>query len=452
MTTTCVQHVMRQGPPQQDTPMTIQSSVLSHDQILVSNPPEWKTKKVFRARLSPCVPQSNITVLTISRSGGKVAHARLPPLSKLFSATLPFPKAAALPFHEHLLACGDSVFENDNVDTQKGLVELGTAELRPCTSPARRAALWRVCPPAVQSYCHSCRVFASVTSQLQQLEMQLQTTRYSQTGTFYVPHHYSGGHIVFALSVGLSFHSGSRTLEDYSSWSCGWYRFEHGPYRTKERSELLLSTLTEHLTLSDSSLLDNLDKLQGLGLGCSSSLSEYTETESDKSDNAQPEGATAMEKESLPMASSKSTSPEAVNSSVLDNGTAAKTAKVGTKHKNASNPLGPVNGVITGARVRQNTHPYQSPGEWNSQALHHNVRQSGLMQNAVEFSNNLALNMGGRSSSGASYDADNPQPLPGRPGSAGRERDGSLNPAAAKRNMVKHIPASKASDREPPPH
>lgn len=231
--------------------------------------------------------------------------------------------------------------------------------------------------------------------------------------------------------------------------------------------ELLLSTLTEHLTLSDSSLLDNLDKLQGVGLACSSSLSEYTETELDKSDNAQPEGATALEKESLPVASTKSMSTEAANSSVLDNGT-ARTAvghrvvaeKVGTKHKNASSPLGPMNGkgasgsgagVISGARVRQNTHQYQSPGEWNSQALNLNVRQSGLVQN-VEFSNNLALNMGGRSSSGASYDADNPQPLPGRPGSAGRERDGSLNPAAAKRNMVKHIPASKASDREPPPH
>ncbi|XP_052226819.1 E3 ubiquitin-protein ligase KCMF1-like isoform X1 [Dreissena polymorpha] len=326
----------------------------------------------------------------------------------------------------------------------------------------------------------------SVTSQLQQLEMQLQTTRQQLERTprrqGAEPLKTTAAGVVAGTESGATTAAGNNNNSSSNS-SYLLSRFtepvidegdedkvrQERSVRSLFVQELLLSTLTEHLTLSDSSLLDNLDKLQGLGLGCSSSLSEYTETESDKSDNAQPEGATAMEKESLPMASSKSTSPEAVNSSVLDNGTAAKTAvghrvvteKVGTKHKNASNPLGPVNGkgasgsgagVITGARVRQNTHPYQSPGEWNSQALHHNVRQSGLMQNAVEFSNNLALNMGGRSSSGASYDADNPQPLPGRPGSAGRERDGSLNPAAAKRNMVKHIPASKASDREPPPH
>ena len=212
--------------------------------------------------------------------------------------------------------------------------------------------------------------------------------------------------------------------------------------------ELLLSTLTEHLTVSDNSF-ETLDKVEE-----SDTLkhqgSEVKANEHDKSDNGLPDGA---EKDKFLVASSKNNSSEHTSSGIGASGNSKtighKTLdKVGTKQKSLSlvaslNGRGGASGTVVSRGVRQSSIPYQSQGERHSHALH-NVR----MQNPVDLSNNLSLNMGrGR---GASYDTENPQPLPGRPGSGGRDRD--LHPSTAKRNMVKHYPATKASDREPPPH
>lgn len=214
--------------------------------------------------------------------------------------------------------------------------------------------------------------------------------------------------------------------------------------------ELLLSTLTEHLTLNDNSL-DNLDKVSE----SEKPVYQATEVKGNEIDKSDSGVADGVEKDKALIASTKNNSSEQT-SSVLG-ASESKTIghktidKVGTKQKVLS-PVAPVNGrgasgTVSG-RVRQSSIQYQSQGERHSQAVH-NVRQGGLMQNnPVELSNNLSLNMG--RGGGASYDTENPQPLPGRPGSGGRDRD--LHPSTAKRNMVKHYPATKASDREPPPH
>lgn len=213
--------------------------------------------------------------------------------------------------------------------------------------------------------------------------------------------------------------------------------------------ELLLSTLTEHLTVSDNSF-ENLEKVDESDKSINQG-SEVKGTENDKSDTGLPEGG---EKDKSPLASSKNNSSEQT-SSVLGASGSSKTighktldlSKVGTKQKSLSQ-VASVNGrgasgLVMNHGVRQSSIPYQSQGERHSHAV-----RSVRMQSPVELSSNLSLNMG--RGGGASYDTENPQPLPGRPGSGGRDRD--LHPATAKRNMVKHYPASKASDREPPPH
>lgn len=77
----------------------------------------------------------------------------------------------------------------------------------------------------------------------------------------------------------------------------------------------------------------------------------------------------------------------------------------------------------------------------------HGSNNSGQVYNLVPGPNTMPPQLGG-----AGIGAGNPLPLPGRPGSAGRDRDGRVNPAAAKKNMFKQFPTSQTSDREPPPH
>lgn len=222
--------------------------------------------------------------------------------------------------------------------------------------------------------------------------------------------------------------------------------------------ELLLSTLTEQLQINDNTL-ENIDKLTETI--ASTSLSEGSDkVKSGSSGPLEGSGAIAKDsavvttKNSLEAISQNNGGATGVGSKTIG---AVKTVdKAGTKQK-ATSSFTPQNGKgATGSQsnrgVRQSSLHYQNQGERerHSQTLH-SMRQGAMMQNAVDLSNNLSLNVGRGGGSG--YDtADNPQPLPGRPGSAGRDRDGRLNPPTAKRNMVKHLPATKASDREPPPH
>lgn len=195
--------------------------------------------------------------------------------------------------------------------------------------------------------------------------------------------------------------------------------------------EMLLSSVTEQLNLGEEglesfdNLIANVKPLQ----------------REDEEENVE----VPMENVSA-SASSKSAS-EAQSTKSIQKHVDKEKVGGGTKQKSSVSSVGlPVNrsGGQYNRVSRQGTPVYQSTG--HSQQY----RQGGtVMQHNLELANNLSMNVavGG---GGANFDTENPQPLPGRPGSGGR--DGRLNPPAAKRNMVKHLPTSKTSDREPPPH
>ena len=198
--------------------------------------------------------------------------------------------------------------------------------------------------------------------------------------------------------------------------------------------ETLLSSFTEHLHLGDEGS-ENFDNL----IVTVTPLRKENKEPNQKDENT--EGLTENVSAS---ASSKSASEAPTTKSVQKHVDKEKVGG-GTKQKSVSSVGLPVSrsGGQYSRVSRQGTGVYQNTG--HSQQY----RQGGtLMQHNVDLANNLSMNVaiGG----GANYDTENPQPLPGRPGSGGR--DGRLNPPTAKRNMVKHLPTSKTSDREPPPH
>lgn len=288
----------------------------------------------------------------------------------------------------------------------------------------------------------------SVSSQLHQLEMQLQTTRQqlellprrhvepskpAASAAAPTVTETQGG----AASTGSAGGSSSNSLfllsrcvdsvinesdTDFQQDKLAWSLFVQ---------EMLLSSVTEQLNLGEEglesfdNLIANVKPLQ----------------REDEEENVE----VPMENVSA-SASSKSAS-EAQSTKSIQKHVDKEKVGGGTKQKSSVSSVGlPVNrssGQYN--RVsRQGTPVYQSTG--HSQQY----RQGGtVMQHNLELANNLSMNVavGG---GGANFDTENPQPLPGRPGSGGR--DGRLNPPAAKRNMVKHLPTSKTSDREPPPH
>ncbi|KAL4232092.1 E3 ubiquitin-protein ligase kcmf1 [Mactra antiquata] len=315
----------------------------------------------------------------------------------------------------------------------------------------------------------------SVTSQLHQLEMQLQTTRQQLERT---PRRIADAAKVTSMAgvttttesqgaTGGGNNNNSSSNSLYLLSRCTESVIdENSVEQQNERSnrslfvqELLLSTLTEQLNINDNSL-ESLEKLSDKV----TSPSYSGESETDKNDSSSTEGSsTNQDRETLVAASDKSSSTEVSSQSNGDATVVSKTKgvksldKVGTKQKVVSSvvaaPLQSASGRgASGSQPNRGSRQihYQSlQGERHSQAVH--IRQGGLVSNSVDLSNNLSLNVA-RGGNGSGYDGENPQPLPGRPGSGGRDRDGRMNPPTAKRNLVKHLPATKTSDREPPPH
>ena len=197
--------------------------------------------------------------------------------------------------------------------------------------------------------------------------------------------------------------------------------------------EMLLSSVTEQLHIGDEGL-ENFDNL----------IAKVTPPQREAKEQPEKDEVVEGPTENVSASASSKSASEAPSTKNVPK-LVDKDKVGGTKQKSTVSSVGLQVGRSSGqySRVRQGTGMYQSQG--HSQQF----RQGTVMQHNVELANNLSLNVavGG---GGANYDTENPQPLPGRPGSGGR--DGRLNPPAAKRNMVKHLPTSKTSDREPPPH
>ena len=201
--------------------------------------------------------------------------------------------------------------------------------------------------------------------------------------------------------------------------------------------ETLLSSFTEHVNLGDEGS-ENFDNL----------IVNVTPLRKENKEPNQKEENIDGPTENVSASASSKSASEAPTTKSVQKHVEKEKGGGGTKQKSSVSNVGlPVNrGGGQYSRVsRQGTGVYQNTG--HSQQY----RQGGgtVMQHNVDLAN-LSMNVAVGGGGGANYDTENPQPLPGRPGSGGR--DGRLNPPNAKRNMVKHLPTSKTSDREPPPH
>lgn len=291
----------------------------------------------------------------------------------------------------------------------------------------------------------------SVSSQLQQLEMQLQTTRQQlerlprrpaeaskTTASTAAPTSTEpqGGAATGGSAGGSSSNSLfllSRCVDSVISESDTDMQ-QDKLARSLFVQEMLLSTVTEQLHLGDEGL-ENFDNL----------LANVTPPR--KEDKGQPQKDDSVEGPTENISASASSKSASEASSTKNLQKHVEKDKVGGTKQKAAVSSGGLPVGRSGAQC--NRVPRQGTGVYQSQGHSQQFRQNALMQHSVELANNLSMNVavGG---GGANYDTENPQPLPGRPGSGGR--DGRLNPPAAKRNMVKHLPTSKTSDREPPPH
>lgn len=291
----------------------------------------------------------------------------------------------------------------------------------------------------------------SVSTQLQQLEMQLQNTRQQlerlprrqaevkQVVPTTAP---SSTDPQGATATGNNNNSSSNSL--YLLARCTDSVIDEGSNEAQQErlgrslfvQELLLSTLN-NLSVSDRGL-DTVDKLSDKYLSPQSEESDKSNSSTPSDTGPNPDN----DKESAVAAQKSST--EAPSMSTKSIGQKVSVEKVGTKQKTTGSTAaalaavgrGSSNLLPQGRSSGRPTAQYQSQGERsNSHVYHHPV---------------MAVPVSGRG--GGAYDADGPQPLPGRPGSGGRDREGRLDPQTGKRNMVKHLPTTKTSDREPPPH
>ncbi|KAL3863517.1 hypothetical protein ACJMK2_005271 [Sinanodonta woodiana] len=309
----------------------------------------------------------------------------------------------------------------------------------------------------------------SVSSQLQQLEMQLQSTRQqleriprrpetakapsgvpvsssnqAELSTTGASSGAAGGSSSSSSNTSNSQFLLSRCMDSVISGMDSEAQQERAS-RSMFVQEVLLSTLTEQLNLLDGGeQVEDFDKL--LDKTASAAPSSVKETV--------PEDIGTLENTNCsgihPISERNAASAEPLLSKNLAPKPAEKVS--GTKQKSTSTALQgvsvPVGGAGGGAS-RQNMIQFQLQNQGHGQGLH---MRSG--QGSLAIPNNhpsMPVAVGG---GGAAYENENPQPLPGRPGSAGRERerDGRMSHGSAKRTMVKHLPATKATDREPPPH
>lgn len=196
--------------------------------------------------------------------------------------------------------------------------------------------------------------------------------------------------------------------------------------------ELLLSTLTEQLHLEQ-----DLEALIGSG---------STTDSVKRSNKLQPLQTAATSNDGDQHASSNvgAASPphqQNTNNQSKEPTTAAAIAKSVLPEKQKQHAGG---GTVAAHSSRPSQgHSFQSvPLRQN----HGSLSSGGQVYNSLPGSNAV------QALAGAGIGAGTLHPLPGRPGSGGRDRDGRMNPAAAKKNMFKQLPTSQATDREPPPH
>ncbi|XP_069140671.1 E3 ubiquitin-protein ligase KCMF1-like isoform X2 [Argopecten irradians] len=293
----------------------------------------------------------------------------------------------------------------------------------------------------------------SVSSQLQQLEMQLQSTRQQlerlpnrrtmESGKSNITNSSTTGISTDSQSQGGSTNQTAvNTDSPYLLARCldsTVTESEQSIYEEREDrgafvQELLLSTLTEQLHLEQ-----DLDTLIG---GDSSNDSEKRSSKLPTT--------TSSEGDQHPGAGGASPVHQQQNTNSLgrDPGTAAKSSL--TEKGNQVSPTqkqhaggGGGGTVVTLSRQSQG-HSFQGV----------TLRQNhgSTMSGGSQVYNSLPGSNAVQALAGAGIGAGNLHPLPGRPGSGGRDRDGRVNPAAAKKNMYKQLPTSQASDREPPPH
>ncbi|XP_060076551.1 E3 ubiquitin-protein ligase KCMF1-like [Ylistrum balloti] len=293
----------------------------------------------------------------------------------------------------------------------------------------------------------------SVSSQLQQLEMQLQSTRQQlerlpnrrtvESGKSNITNSSTTGISTDPQSQGGSTNQTNINTDspyllarclDSSVTESEQSIFEEREDRGAFVQELLLSTLTEQLHLEQ-----DLDELIGGG----------SSNDSVRSSNKLPTAASNEgDQHNITGGASPSNQQQNTNSLSKDPGTAA-IAKCVLPERGSQ--LLPSQKQHAGGGSMVVTHPRQNQGHaFQGVTLRQN--HGSMSSGSQVYNNSLPGSNAVQALAGAGIGAGNLHPLPGRPGSGGRDRDGRVNPAAAKKNMYKQLPTSQASDREPPPH
>ncbi|XP_021378605.1 E3 ubiquitin-protein ligase KCMF1-like isoform X2 [Mizuhopecten yessoensis] len=302
----------------------------------------------------------------------------------------------------------------------------------------------------------------SVSSQLQQLEMQLQSTRYSsnfrqqlerlpnrrtmESGKSNITNSSTTGISTELQSQGGSTNQTTVNTDspyllarclDSSVTESEQSIFEEREDRGAFVQELLLSTLTEQLHLEQDLEVLIAGGSSNDSVKWSNKLPTATSNEGDQ--HTSTGGASPLHQQQNTNSLGKDSGSAAIAKSVLpERGNQLQP----TQKQHAGGGGGGGSTMVNLSRQSQG-HAFQSVS----------LRQNhGSMSSGSQVYNSLPGSNAVQALAGAGIGAGNLHPLPGRPGSGGRDRDGRVNPAAAKKNMYKQLPTSQATDREPPPH